>query len=429
MSRFQLIFTGIFVALGILGAIIFAISKNTASQGAVSVVMWGTLKSGTVDSFLSEAMQNNRDILNVTYVEKSQATFESDLIAALARGTGPDMVLLPQDLIVKQMDKFYLIPFSSYSQRTFLNSFIQEGELYLTSSGIIALPFSVDPMIMYWNRDIFSNAGIAVPPTSWSEFFTLAPKMTIKDANGNISQSTIAFGESRNVSHFKDIISLLSLQAGTSIVGTDNQGNLSSTFNSHGQGLVPAEEALSYYTEFSNPLKPSYSWNRSLSTDKSAFIAGQLAVYFGYASELASIRTANPNLNFDVAIVPQTEGKRLTFGDMNAIALLKSSKNLSAAYTDAVLLTGSQLENSWSAISGFPPVRRDLLTSVSGDAYSPIFYQSALISNAWLDPNKEATTNVFSNLVENVTSGKLRVSESVNAASQQIDAYLKGNNQ
>jgi len=363
-------------------------------------------------------------------VQKSPATFESDLISALANGNGPDLVLLPQGLILKQINKFYVVPFSSYSQRTFMDSFIPEGELFLTSAGIIGFPFSIDPMVMYWNRDMFSNAGIPLPPTTWSQFFDLAPKLTVKDQSGNITQSAIAFGEAENVTHFKDMVALLSLQAGTPIVALDSMGTISSAFSARGsQGLVPAEEAVSYFTEFSNPLKTSYSWNRSLPDDKSEFLAGQLAVYFGYASELRSIRAANPNLNFDVALMPQTEGKKETFGAMDAVAILKASKNIPAAYVAAVTLASQPLQAGWVSASGLPPVRRDMLAPLPGNAYDSIFYQSALISNAWLDPNREETTNVFGSLIDDVTSGKLRVSDAVSQASQQIGSLLRANNQ
>ena len=39
MTRFQMIFTGILVALGVAGIVVFAVSKNTASQGAAAVTM------------------------------------------------------------------------------------------------------------------------------------------------------------------------------------------------------------------------------------------------------------------------------------------------------------------------------------------------------------------------------------------------------
>ncbi|MEN9622242.1 MAG: hypothetical protein RLZZ67_676, partial [Candidatus Parcubacteria bacterium] len=294
---------------------------------------------------------------------------------------------------------------------------------------VIGFPFSVDPLVMYWNRDIFTDAGSSLPPTTWTEFFTLAPKITRKDDKGNIVQSLVAFGETRNVTHAKNMISLLAIQAGTPIVTRDVQGQFVSVLETSKGGLVPAEQALSYYTEFSNPNKASYSWNRSLPNDKNAFVAGKLAVYFGSASELASIRAANPNLNFDVAAIPQAGvgSKKAVFGTMNAIAILKSSKNPASAFIAATNLSGATLQAIWLDQSGFPPVRRDMFSKMPGDAYKSVFYQSALISTAWLDPNRDASNEVFTRLVDNVTSGKLRISESVRAASLELNNLIRTN--
>lgn len=428
MTRFQIIFTSILVILGVGGAALFALTKNQSGNNVPELVMWGSVKSTLVSNFLATIESDTRDTFRVSYVEKNPASLESEMIAALARGQGPDMLLMPQDFIVKQLDKFYVIPYDNYSARTFKDSFIQEGELYLAPEGVIALPFSVDPFVMYWNRDIFTDAGFSLPPTTWTEFFTLAPKITKKDSNGNISQSLVAFGETRNVTHAKNMIALLAIQAGTPIMSRDGQGEFVSVFDKSSSGLVPGEQAVSYYTEFSNPNKASYSWNRSLPNDKNAFVAGKLAVYFGLASELSAIRASNPNLNFDVAAIPQAgSGKKAVFGNMNAIAILKSSPNPGAAFIAATNLTGSTLQTTWLEQSGFPPVRRDMFGSIPGDAYKAVFYQSALISTAWLDPNRDGSNDVFTRLVENVTSGKLRVSESVRAASLELNNLVRTN--
>jgi ABC-type glycerol-3-phosphate transport system substrate-binding protein len=427
LSRFQIIFITLLVIFAVAGIAVFALSKNTGSFDAPQTVMWGTFDSALMSSFLSDVSTGNRKTVNVTYVEKSASSFESDLIAALARGSGPDLVLVPQDFVLKQADKFYPIPFSTYSERDFKDAFVEEGELYLTSEGAIGFPFSIDPMVMYWNRDMFVNAGVSTPPRSWTEFASLVPKITKRDSSGNITQSLVSFGEVRNVEHAKDIVALLSIQAGTPIVSRDTRGGLSSVFAMQGSALSPGEEAVRFFTEFANPVKSLYSWNRSLPTARASFVSGRLALYFGYASELASIRASNPNLNFDIAEVPQTGGRSTTFGHMNAIAILKSSPNISAAYLVVVTLTSSPVISQWVAKSGLPPVRRDLLSTVPSDAYRAVFYRGALLSKAWLDPNREGSDAVFMRLVENVTSGRLLVSEAVRTSSLELDGLLRAN--
>jgi multiple sugar transport system substrate-binding protein len=338
------------------------------------------------------------------------------------------MVLLPQDLILRQADKFALLPYENYSERTFKDSFIEGSEIYMTPSGIIGLPFSVDPIVMYWNRDIFGSAGVSLPPTSWTELYALAPKIISKDSNGNISRAMVAMGASANVAHAKEVISLLAIQAGTPIVARNAQGRVESAF-ARSAGQVPGEQAINFYTEFSNPSKPAYSWNRSLGLDRDLFLAGKLAMYFGYASEVAAIRAANPNLNFDVASVPQTASRKATFGAMTGFAFLKSSPNLAASVSAAALLTTAELQTLWASETNLPPVRRDLLGTTPANAFLAVFYKSALMSRAWLDPYREATSDVFTRLVDNVTSGRYRASEAVSTASSEIDALIRSNPQ
>src|SRR5581483_4904276 len=103
MSRFQLIFTGALLALGVGGAILFAVAKNNStSTNAPQLVLWGTIKSQTMAEFLDKANRADPAAVNISYKEENPATLEQDLIGALARGQGPDMILLPQDLIVKE---------------------------------------------------------------------------------------------------------------------------------------------------------------------------------------------------------------------------------------------------------------------------------------------------------------------------------------
>ncbi len=425
MTRFQIIFTGFLVACGVVGIILFAMVKNTTTERAPALVMWGTIKKDTMERFIGDVTKNYEDILNITYVEKTPANFESDLVAALARGSGPDMVLLPQDLLLSQADKFYPIPYGNFSQRLFKDSFIQQGEMYLTKEGIIGLPFSVDPLVMYWNRDIFTQAGQSLPPNTWTDVLALAPKIIKKDSAGNITQALVAFGEMRNVLRAKEVLSLLILQAGNPIVSRNTQGGLMSVIAERGAGLSPAEQALSYFVEFSNPNKSVYSWNRALSNDRTLFTSGKLALYFGYASEVDTIRSANPNLNFDVARVPQVEGNKATFGSMTALTLLKSSKYIPGAYAAAQVLTSSPVQSAWIEFSNYPPVRRELVTTVPQDAYKTVFYESALISRGWLDPSRALTLDVFSRMVDNVTSGRMRVSESVSQANLELSDIIR----
>lgn len=427
---FQIVVIAIFAILIILGFLGFSgklplpTSKSDVSYGEVT--LWGSIPAATMQTLISNTIRGDRTV-TIKYVEKNKNTLESDFIQALASGKGPDLLLLPQDGIVKDLDKFSIIPYQSISERDFKNTFIQEGEMYLRPEGILGLPFTIDPIVMYWNRDIFTSALFSAPPTLWSQFYDLVPKITIKDSSGNITRSLVSFGEYRNVSHAKEIVSTLMMQAGSSIVQNTN-GTLTSALVTSGNLSTenPVVTAMRFYTEFSKSNKDSYSWNRSLPESRSMFVAGDLSLYFGYASEFDDIKLSNPHLNFDVAIIPQVgvTSTKLTFGRMQALAIVAASKKPEGAFYAASVLSGKAVISEISSLLKLPPVRRDLISLRATDATQSVFYDSALISRAWFDPAPTDTDSLFLTMFDNVTSGRNSMAEALSAADSTLGKLL-----
>src|SRR5690606_11854218 len=86
------------------------------------------------------------------------------------------------------------------------------------SDGLYAVPFAVDPMIMYWNRDILAAGGFAQPPATWESLTATVEQITLRDATRNILQGTVAFGEYSNVINAKSMLLTLLLQSGSRMV-------------------------------------------------------------------------------------------------------------------------------------------------------------------------------------------------------------------
>lgn len=430
---FQTIIIVVFGALTVIGVIFFAFLKSSSGTDPANaignIVIWGTLPTTVMQPAIDEV----NSVLpkgykgSITYKEKDSATFDTDLVDALAAGTGPDLFLLPQDDIIKQQNKIYVIPFTSFPERRFKDSYIEGAEIYMSPKGVIALPFYVDPLVMYWNRDILSRENVPIVPKNWVDFLTLSPRLTKRDQTANILQSTLAFGEYRNVRNAKAIISALILQANNPIVSYNSLGGLQVVLQENSNVTGDASSALRFYTEFSNPIKAAYSWNRALPDSRQAFLSGDLAFYFGFASELPELRRANPNLNFDVALVPQIKDDptEATFGNMLGIAIAASTKNLAGSIRVAGILSSNQIFQKLNEITGLPPISRTLLANPPSDAIQPIFYKSALITRAWLEPDPTSVNTIFQNMIESISSGRLRLSESIQDAQLELEKAFK----
>ena len=139
MNQFQLIVIGIMVGIALLAVLFlsgvipgFSLSGSGGGGGAISnLVMWGDVPQENIRDIITLVNDANAESFIVDYVEKQADVYEKELVDALAAGKGPDIWLLSQDMILKNKDKIFLIPFESLSERNFKNIFMEEGELYL----------------------------------------------------------------------------------------------------------------------------------------------------------------------------------------------------------------------------------------------------------------------------------------------------------
>lgn len=425
MSKFQIITFVLFIIFIISGVIAFALYKGSDSTASFPpITIWGTFPEVTFNQYVNKINNGLQQTMRINYVYVSPSSFSREFVSALAKGQGPDAILITSDMILPHEDKLALIPFTALSQRAIQDSFIQESSLYLANEGILALPFSVDPLIMYWNRDMFNGAGIATYPRYWDEFTTINKKLTVKDQNGNVRKSAIAMGDFTNINNVRELFGTLLMQLGNKVTTQTSDGVRSTIKASATPSPVPA---IQFFTQFTNPASDNYSWNRSLPESKSSFLAGTLATYFGFASELADIRTKNPNLNFDAALIPQvrTGGKNATYGNMYGLSLVRSSSNLSTAFQIISTLTQPQYLADLSDSMYLPSVRTDVIARGTKDAYISIFNNAALVASSWLDADPTQSRQIFGNMIQSYTSGQQTIYQATQDAGDQYDILLE----
>jgi len=423
MSTFQLIVISFFVAFILIGVGSFALFGGVFGGGGIGqVTVWGTAPQETVDYVLDSLRSEDKSLQDVNYVEQDARTYEQVLLNAMASGASPDLFLVTQEQLGAFTDKVIVIPYGTVSQSTFVASYVDQGQLFLTPQGSLALPFSIDPLVMYWNRDIFGGAGVPQQPEFWNDFLDIAPKINAFDNSQNLRRSAVALGAWQNVAHAKAILSTLFMQSGEFLTGRNQAGALVSLFGGNSSAGNPAESALRFYTEFANPAKTSYSWNRSLPASDEAFAAGQLAVYFGFASEYAGMAERNPNLRFAVAAVPQLQGSgtQLTYADLTGLAIPRSARNVAGAAAVAQKLTSVQAATILTVYTSMPSSRRDVVPGTTSNAVAEVFVRSALISRGWVDPSPTATDEVFKVMIESVVSGRSEPTAAVSEAAQEF---------
>ena len=428
ISKFQIIILAIFVIFTVAGVIAFAAYKGSSGSASLpSITVWGTFPKSAFDQYVSEINLTLQQQMSIQYVQESPSTFHNDFIAALARGQGPDAILIPADLLLPEEDKLTLIPYSALPERTFLDTYIQEASIYLTQNGILGIPFSVDPLVIYWDRDMMNAAGVAKPPVYWDDFTALNKAITIKSQNGTVTRSAVAMGDFTNVDNARELLGTLLLQTGNPVTSVSANGSVMSALST--SAAADPTKAVDFFTQAVDPTSAQYSWNRSWPDSKSAFLSGKLATYFGFASEISDIRAKNPNLNFDVAPLPQVRsgGQAADYARLYGFSIVRASPNANTVFQIVSTLVAPQYLAGFSSPTSLylPSVNLAIIQSGSTDPYIAVFDRTALIARTWLDVGPYLSNQIFGNMVSAVTSGQKTVDQAVNDAGNQYNAALQ----
>ncbi|HQT82562.1 MAG TPA: extracellular solute-binding protein [Candidatus Paceibacterota bacterium] len=431
ISLFQGILFGIFGIAALIGLFVFSTytSKST-NAGVGTVVIWGTLPRADMQKTLTTVAQTDATLKSVSYVQKDPATLVSDLASAIATGAAPDLVLASQEEL-HALSKFIMpIPLATLPASTFSNTFVGEGNILAApgGAGYYGVPFLIDPLVLFSNHAILASDGIARPPATWEALTGLVPNVAVLSPSRQITRGLIALGTYNNVHNARGILSSLFLQTGVPLAQYSSAGGLVANLGtSAASGVAPGHAVLSFYTQFADPSKVSYTWNASLPDSEQAFLAGNLALYIGYVSEASFLTSANPNLSFGVTPLPQpaTATAKNVYGLLYSFLIPRGAKNPSGAYQAAATLTGSAEQATAAAATGLAPATLNLLAAPPSDPTAAVAYSEALYASGWLSPAPADTDTVFSGMIGNVISGRSSVDTALVSAGQSLSALLQ----
>jgi ABC-type glycerol-3-phosphate transport system substrate-binding protein len=431
-SPFQLILLGVFLFLLVIGILVFAgiLPGFRAPSGGTggAVTWWGTLPQAALAEPLADFKKAHEDEFTINYVEKDPATLQADLIEALAAGVGPDIVTETLDWTLKNRDKVAPIAYANLSERLFRDTFVRGSDLLLDPEGVLGLPLYVDPVVLYYNTDLLAKARLAAAPRTWTELGAAVKSLTTVDERNNVLQSALPLGRFNNIPNAKDLLALLIMQAGNPLVSRTKAGQPEAVLDSlSGFAKQPAGEAVTFFNHFADPANSLYAWNSSLPSARAAFARGESAMYLGSASELGIIQAQNPQLNFDVAPVPQRSesGTNLTFGRLHYLMLTKASKNPVTALRAAYSIVSGPLAPALAQAAGLPSALTAELKKTPADPYEAVFYQAALVARGWLDPDPAASAAILRNLAEGTAIGRSSLGDALKEAQLKLANLIK----
>ena len=352
--------------------------------------------------------------ITIEYRKLRYEEYETELLNALAEDRGPDIFSIHNTWMEKYQPKLVPVPptismvypvvkgsvkkevvselrtTNSLTLKELKDNFVDavSRDVILSDGKIYGLPLSVDTLAMFYNKDLFNNAGISQAPQYWNkEFLQDIKKLTKQDPKKGIIQAGVALGGSSNINRFSDILSVLMMQNGATMMSDDKQVvfNLVPLFGKE-SNYNPGIEALRFYTDFSNPAKESYSWNSELPNSLDMFISGNLAIMFSYSYDAATIKAQAPKLNFSVAKMPQIEGNpptNINFANYWVEVVSKKGQHQDEAWDFIQFITKEEQAKSYLEKTKRPTALRSLVASQRADNEIGIFADQVLTAKSW----------------------------------------------
>lgn len=413
----------------ILAVVIFSgylpIGKQNQPQEVSSlsgeVLIWGILPPVIVSPAFRKLEEETDNQLKISYEQKTVYDLENDYTEALVRGNAPDLLIFSNLQLLTLGDKLYHIPYASMPRAQFEVDYVDAAQVFLGPYGVIGLPFAQDPLVMYYNKDILAKHFMFEPPKFWDEYFDFGEQVTEREGP-IVNTSAIAFGGFTNINNAADILAMLFLQLKNPIAVPYGAGYGVTLEQDFINFRNSSKSALEFYLSFSDAQNKHYSWNQSKESSLGEFLAGRLAVYFGYASESSTFLQSNPNLNVGVAGVPQwRDVSTISFARLYAFGINGRSPNLETAFEVMWNLSGRRYGTFLGQSFGMQPVFKNQLgVDPSAPNYQKVFSESAYVARSWPDPNPGATFFIFRDMVQGVISGVVDSERAIERAAREI---------
>lgn len=402
----------------------------TQNNDYVTIKIWKPFTaSDELQNFFAD-YQAKHPKVRIEYTKKNIENYESDLLDALASGTGPDIFSISNSWLPKYLDKTQPAPSKVFTYNEYKDTFLDviTGD-FTKDTKIYGTAFDVDTLALYYNKDILGSSGFATPPKTWEEMGRQVRNITKQDSRGYFSVSGVSMGTTSNVNRAQDILYLLMLQQGVQAWSSDlSRPTFAQQVEKNGKQRFPGALALSFYTSFANPNSPNYTWNAQSDYSLDAFANGRTAFMYGYAYNRSTIVSKSPNLNFDVAPVPQVtlDEPRVNFANYFGEVVSKQSKNADIAWDFLKFATSKDNLDKYYKTYKYPSSRKDLVEAQTQDPVLGVFSYSGLTAKNFYRPDQAKVDTIMLKAIDNVVLSGLKSDQAIGQAEQQVSTIGSG---
>lgn len=232
---------------------------------------------------------------------------------------------------------------------------------------MIAVPFSVSAMILYYNKDMFRAAGIDAdtPPATLAELAEYTEKLTTYHEDGSIN--VYGFACSPDRWHLSNWIGGLGSYIG------NNEGGRTGAFTEISCATDGTLETV--LTEYQKVVATGGVQNNA-ADQRAEFLAGQYAMILQSSSRISSFMAASKEGGWELgvaqlpAVNEQATGGESAGGAALYIFDRNDDARAQAAYTFAKWMGSADVQAKWSQATGYVPTNVNSEETESWKAYT-----------------------------------------------------------
>ena len=327
---------------------IFIFSSITAN--AVEIEYWQyTYKARVeaIDKLIANFEKANPDI-TVKHTSFPYADYRKKVSIAISSGDGPDLVQLYYGWLNDYRDGGLIQPLP---KDTFPHDEIESNFFKMVSSMKVdgdywGLPTAVRSLALFYNNDLFSEAGLSGPPETLDQMVEYAKKLTKTDSAGNYIQVGFAVDTDGQDHHFWREV--LIRHFGGQPYSNDGQ---KVTYNTEA-----GAKALKYLTDFEKTHKTGS--NGFMNRGQDAFAAGKAGMVLDGSFRISKFNKTD-GLNFSISELPGHNGTRYNFSSFwaNALSTKAKGEKKEAAAKFLKYLTSEEAMQVWLDTVGELPAK------------------------------------------------------------------------
>ena len=419
----------------------------------VTLQMWQLFDDASVWAPIIQDYERQNPNVTIEYSKKTFADYEVDSLDSIAARKGPDIWMVKNDWMPQHVDKLVAAPSTLFAQsgQSQLDGYKAKFPPVVYDNAVVGdkiygLPFSVDTLVLYYNRDIMSarrreldqsndralanSDDLRSAPVTWEDAIRYA-KLLNQGDGGNLTRSGLAMG-ANNVDNAQDILSALMVQAGTTMVAPDRK---SASFNlaqasASGTAVTPGKEALAFFRSFSDPGSNRFTWSSSSMNSIDAFKQGKVAMVIDYGYLKPLLAQDAPTLRVDSWPLPQVAGatEAVDYASYWFETVTNSSAHPDVAWD--FLNFAFQQHSTYSQATGRPGPTAPQSSSVPAtildraNQQGPLDFQKASATSWYKGLRAQKVDGIFRDLIQATVNGD-DAQRSLDAAAQRLTALLQ----